>query len=73
MRIFSTKEKALEWMVSCHLDEDYVDNERFAALGDPEAMEKYARAHREGCCGYDDALVYVTALGVAIVGCNFGH
>lgn len=53
--------------------EDYIDNERWAVLGDPWQMEVYNHARDHGCCGsYDGEVTAPDGLTYA-VGCNYGH
>lgn len=54
-------------------NEDYVDNERWAVLGDPQQMEKYSKAANAGCCGSFDGEVTAPDGLTYAVGCNYGH
>lgn len=68
---FRTREDAEAWM-TLQVDNDCVDNERFAFLDDVEAMKKYQEAEENGCCGFFDEEVLVGGRK-AMVGCNYGH
>lgn len=54
-------------------DEEYVDNIRWAVLGDPEQMDAYDEAVSEGCCGSFDGEVTAPDGHTYLVGCNYGH
>lgn len=53
--------------------EEYIDNLRWAALGDVEQMRKYNDAKDDGCCGFFDGEVTAPDGFTYAVGCNFGH
>ena len=54
-------------------DEDFVDNLRWAMLGDIEQMDAYNEAVANGCCGSFDGEVTAPDGNTYLVGCNFGH
>jgi hypothetical protein len=53
--------------------EDYVDNFRWAVLGDLRQMEVYNAARANGCCGSFDGQVTAPDGLTYVVGCNYGH
>ncbi len=68
---FDTKEEAFEWLVD-EVDDDCMDNRRFAYEDDNEALDEYERRRDSGCCGCFDAQVKVGGR-YATIGCNYGH
>lgn len=68
---FATEQEARAWL-DAQVDDDYVDNERFAYKDDQAAMEAYVRQAADGCCGDADYDVIVAGRP-ATIGCNFGH
>ncbi len=53
--------------------EDYIDNLRWAMLGDVAQMDAYNDAKGSGCCGFFDGEVTAPDGNTYAVGCNFGH
>ncbi len=70
MKEFETKADAFDWLLEQDLD--YMDNERFAYLDDPEQVAAYEDAREHGCCGYVDVDIIVGGRP-AMIGCNYGH
>lgn len=68
---FHSKEDAEEWMVS-KVDDQCIDNYRFAFLDDEGALSKYAADQNDGCCGFYDAEITINGR-IATIGCNYGH
>lgn len=68
---FETREQAEEWMID-EIDDECIDNFRFAFDDDYEAGIQYETAQYNGCCGSFDARVTVNGRP-AHIGCNYGH
>ena len=51
---------------------DYVDNERFARVGNAAEEFVYLKAQHDGCCGSLDEIID-TPHGRVMIGCNWGH
>lgn len=68
---FDTKEDADEWM-EAEVNDQCIDNHRFAYLDDEEALKEYDVRMHGGCCGYFDATVRIKGRK-ATIGCNYGH
>lgn len=71
IRDFQTKEEAFGWMFD-YVDDNCIDNSRFAFVDDAEAMAEYDRIAEDGCCGSSDFKVTIKGRP-AIIGCNYGH
>jgi hypothetical protein len=68
---FATEAEAADFMYAL-VDDDCVDNYRFAFADDAEAMTKYDAAQDSGCCGSSDHKVSIAGRP-AFIGCNYGH
>lgn len=68
---FATQEEAFDWMYA-EVNDDCVDNERFAFEDDEEALRQYSDQERNGCCGSFDEDIIVNGRN-ATIGCNYGH
>lgn len=68
---FNSEAGATSWMYA-EIDDDCIDNYRFAFEDDAEAVTKYEQARDEGCCGRFDQDIYVAGRK-AMIGCNYGH
>lgn len=73
MEKFNSEKEASEWMFNeAVVDEDCVDNYRFAYEDDSASVTVYEQIMSEGCCGFFDKLIMVAGR-LATIGCNFGH
>lgn len=73
MKNFNSEKLASEWMYNeAVIDEEYIDNYRFAFKDQHWSMSAYDKACAEGCCGSFDEEIMVSGR-LAIIGCNFGH
>lgn len=68
---FDTESDAAESMYEC-VNDECVDNYRFAFEDDETAMVDYDRRRDSGCCGSFDEEVVVNGRN-AVIGCNYGH
>lgn len=68
---FATPAEAQEWAREM-VDNDCVDNERFAFLDDEDAVGQFRVQSEDGCCGSFEREVVVAGRR-ALVGLNYGH
>lgn len=68
---FKSKEEAFVW-VDDTVEDDCIDNYRFAFKDDKVALDRYEDQKNDGCCGFFDRDVMVDGRP-AMVGCNYGH
>lgn len=69
---FNTKEEAFEWALD--IDDECVDNHRFAYLDDEIGMQEYEVARLQGCCGsFDVEITIGSDFRKAVIGYNYGH
>lgn len=73
MKTFETEQDAANWMYDeAVVDEECIDNYRFAFKDDHNTMIVYLQAQQDGCCGFFDEDIIVAGREASI-GCNFGH
>lgn len=73
LKTFYSEKEASDWMYNeAVVDEEYIDNYRFAFQDEHWSMSAYSKALSEGCCGYFDEEIMVNGR-LATIGCNFGH
>lgn len=73
LKKFASEQEASDWMYDeAVVDEDCIDNYRFAFQDDNEAMNQYEDIRSGGCCGFFDEEIMVAGR-LATIGCNFGH
>ncbi len=68
---FRSREEADAWMLD-QVNDNCVNNERFAFKDDESAMAAYGDAQNSGCCGSFDSEVEIGGR-TAMIGCNYGH
>jgi hypothetical protein len=71
MNTFNTEQEAFTWLYEL-VNDECIDNERFAFLDDAAAVAAYETAKEQGCCGSWDEEVTVAGRA-AWIGCNYGH
>lgn len=54
-------------------DSEYVDNWRWARVGNPEEEAVYEKLLRRGCCGSHDETIEIPGIGQVMIGFNYGH
>jgi hypothetical protein len=59
-------------VIKTEVDFEYVDNYRFAILGDSDEEKKYKEILSQGCCGFHDFVVEIEEKKYKI-GFNHGH
>lgn len=74
----STKSPTIDEWLQGYIDdqvegEEYVDNYRWAVIGDPKQMDEYNKRAEQGCCGSFDGEVTGPDGLAYLVGCNYGH
>lgn len=69
----ASEERAFEILEEAIKGEEFVDNYRYAQIGDEKGMAEYKEAIENGCCGSTDLVIVFADGKKAIVGCNFGH
>lgn len=69
---FATETEAHAYFRERTRDLDYVDNLRFAYVGNEIQEYYYEEAQRKGCCGSFDIVVFVGDNEFRM-GCNYGH
>lgn len=69
---FDTETQAREYFRDQTKDLEYVDNLRFAYVGNEMQEFYYEEAARTGCCGSMDIAVFVGE-NEFLMGCNYGH
>ena len=73
MKTFETEKDAATWLCDeAVMEEECIDNYRFAFKDDANSMIAYLEAQGDGCCGFFDQDIIV-ASRPATIGCNFGH
>jgi len=55
------------------LNEEYIDNLRWADINNPQELVVYQAAKDLGCCGFFDGEVKAPDGKTYKVGCNYGH
>lgn len=68
---FDTLADALDWMFGV-VDDECIDNTRFARVGNDVEEASYVAAVHDGCCGSYDTQVLIAGEQY-LVGCNYGH
>lgn len=71
MKNFESKEDAISWMEE-QIDDNCIDNYRFAFLDNKKEIYEYEGLKGNGCCGFFDEEIMVNGRE-AIIGCNYGH
>lgn len=73
IKTFETEQEATIWMYDeAVMEEECIDNYRFAFKNDAISMIAYLEAQSDGCCGFFDQEIMVAGRD-ATIGCNFGH
>lgn len=73
LKTFYSEKEASNWLFNeVVVNQEYVDNYRFAFKDEHWSMSAYNKACNKGCCGSFDEEIMVNGR-LAIIGCNFGH